>query len=147
MKIKIFTIILIATLLLVSFFIFNFVVHGGEQGCFVSSIPGNDCPSIGGIMAIALHHIAGIYNLMLMMASFEIFLLTFSAFFIFLAFIILKFLQNKQNLQYFSNKACRRIPESIFIQKNRLLDWLSLSYKRDPHLFFYKLVAKSLNLT
>ncbi len=138
MKFKILTITLTFALLTVSvfgFFIFGFIAHNGQHGCFVSSIPGNNCPSVGGSIAIAFHHISGIQNLILTIASSNSSSLLFVTFFIFIFFIILKFLQKTQNLQYFSNKTCGRILESIFIQKNQFLHWLSLSRKRDPHLF------------
>jgi hypothetical protein len=135
MKIKTFTIVLILALLSVGFFIFSFVGHNGQHGCFVSSIPGNNCPAIGGIMAIAFHHIAGIQNLMLTVVSYGTFLLSLTVFFIFISFVVLKFLQKAQNLQYFSSKIYSKVLESIFIQKNQLLYWLSLSRKRDPHVF------------
>jgi len=138
MKSAVIPIVVISSLLAVGilgFLGFGAMNHGIMHNCPIPLMVGVNCPSENDALASVFYHISGLQRFIQPMIYFRpSFLASLLLLIIFSLLVFSKFSQKVFLLQPLSYQKCHNVAEHRFITRRQFLRWLSLHYKRDPHI-------------
>lgn len=133
---KIFLFILIFALVsTLGFFSFGLVSHNNHLSCPIAALSGNGCPESGGSLAMTIHHLSGLLQIMQatinslynadIILQFLFFLLWFVLASCSMAFLF-------QKLSLLPTKVYVKIFNTLIKPKDKLIIWLALCCKLNP---------------
>lgn len=136
MKLRILTIFLI--LIIGAIGIFGFLSLGLTEGgfCPISAILGGSCPMSDNTVALVIHHISGLQYITQFIVNFDSTLLILSI--LLLSFLFLIFIKREPQVlaKSLSYQKYSLIEALNRVLSKRLLRWLAILNRQDPHISF-----------